>query len=79
MALGYKTRRRLSLLILLVGLPLYVAVAASLMSDIQRLPIWAEVPAYIILGVVWILPFKAVFTGIGKPDPDAEPSARADP
>jgi hypothetical protein len=79
MALGYKTRRRLSLLILLVGLPLYVALAVSLMSTIQRLPFWAEVPAYIFLGVVWILPFKAVFIGIGKPDPDAGKSAKIDP
>ena len=32
MALGYKARRRWSLVILLVGLPLYIVVAVSLMN-----------------------------------------------
>jgi hypothetical protein len=73
MALGYKTRRRLSLLILLVGMPVYVVVAVSLMNAVERLPIWAEVPAYLVLGFAWILPFKAVFTGIGQADPGAQP------
>lgn len=71
MALGYKTRKRLSLLVLLVGMPAYIVLAVSLMGSIQRLPLWLELPAYIVLGVAWILPFKAVFTGIGQPDPDA--------
>lgn len=71
MALSYKARKRWSLLILLVGMPIYVVIAVSLMNSIQRLPLWAEVPAYILLGVGWILPFKRVFSGIGQPDPDA--------
>jgi hypothetical protein len=25
------------------------------------------------LGVVWILPFKFIFKGVGQPDPDAPP------
>ena len=27
---------------------------------------------YVALGIVWALPFRAVFRGIGKPDPDAK-------
>jgi len=73
MALSYKARRRLALLILLVGMPVYVVIAVSLMNSIARLPIWAEVPAYLILGFGWILPFKRVFTGVGQADPDAKP------
>ena len=72
MTLGYKARKRLSLLILLVGMPIYVVLAVSLMSTIQRLPIWLEVPCYLALGLAWIVPFKAVFLGIGQPDPDAD-------
>lgn len=72
MTLGYKARKRLSLLILLVGMPVYVVLAVSLMSTIQRLPIWLEVPCYLALGLAWIVPFKAVFLGIGQPDPDAD-------
>ena len=72
MALGYKARKRLSLLILLVGMPIYIVLAVSLMSTIQRLPIWLEVPCYLVLGLAWIVPFKSVFLGVGQPDPDAE-------
>ena len=73
MALSYKARKRWSLLILLVGMPIYVVVAVNLIDKIDRLPIWAEVPAYLLLGVAWILPFKSVFLGVGQPDPDAAP------
>ena len=72
MALGYKARKRLSLLILLVGMPIYIVLAVSLMSTIQRLPIWLEVPCYLVLGLAWIVPFKSVFLGVGQPDPDAK-------
>lgn len=71
MALSYKARKRWSLLILLVGMPIYVVIAVNLIDSIDRLPIWAEVPAYILLGVGWILPFRSVFLGIGQVDPDA--------
>lgn len=73
MALAYKTRKRLSLLILVVGMPLYVVLVASLMSHVSRLPIWAEVPVYVFLGFAWILPFRAIFLGVGQPDPEAGP------
>ena len=70
MALTYKTRKRLSLLILLIGMPVYVILAVTVMNTLPRLPLWAEVPVYILLGVAWILPFKTLFKGIGQPDPD---------
>lgn len=70
MALSYKARKRLSLLILLVGMPAYVVLAVTIMNRLPRLPLWAEVPVYLALGVAWIFPFKAVFKGIGQPDPD---------
>lgn len=70
MPLSYKARKRLSLLILLVGMPAYVVLAVTVMNWLPRLPLWAEVPVYVLLGVGWILPFKAVFKGVGQPDPD---------
>jgi hypothetical protein len=73
MALSYKARRRLSLFVLLVVMPAYVVLAVSLMNSIARLPMWLEVPAYVVLGFGWILPFKRVFIGVGQPDPDAAP------
>jgi hypothetical protein len=74
MPLPYKTRRRLSLLILVVGLPLYIVVAVTIVGLFDRPPIWLELLVYIGLGIVWALPFKAVFRGIGQADPD-DPNA----
>lgn len=73
MALSYKVRRRLSILILLVGLPLYVVVAVNVISLFERPPVWLELVIYVALGFLWALPFKAVFRGVGKADPDAPP------
>ncbi|MFP1644102.1 DUF2842 domain-containing protein [Pontitalea aquivivens] len=73
MALSYRARRRWSLLILVVGLPLYVAAAVTVVNwadaTFGRLPIWAELMVYLGLGFLWALPFRAVFRGIGQADP----------
>ncbi len=71
MALSYKARRRWSLVILLVGLPAYIVAAVAVMSTLDRPPLWLELFVYIALGVVWALPFKFVFRGVGKADPNA--------
>lgn len=71
MALKYKTRKRLSLLILLIWLPAYLVAAVTIMNWIDRPPIWLELVIYVTLGIIWALPFKFVFKGIGQPDPDA--------
>ena len=73
MALSYKARRRWSLVILLIGLPVYIVATVTILNALGRPPFWVELLVYIALGIVWALPFKAVFRGIGKPDPDAEP------
>ena len=69
MKLSYKARRRLSLVLLLVWLPLYIVAAVSVMNWLDRPPLWLELLVYAGLGVVWALPFRFVFRGIGKPDP----------
>jgi len=78
-ALSYLARRRLSLLILLVGMPLYIVAAVTLVNWFDarfgRLPIAAEFMVYVLLGIIWILPFRAVFRGVGQPDPEATPPA----
>ncbi len=68
--LSYKARRRWALVILLVGLPLYIILAVGIMSRLNRPPILVEFLIYIVLGVLWALPFKFIFRGIGQPDPD---------
>jgi hypothetical protein len=71
MALSYKARRRLSLVLLLVWLPIYIVVAVTIMNALGRLPMLVELLVYLVLGVAWALPFKFVFKGVGKEDPDA--------
>ena len=70
--LSSTARRRLSLLILLVGLPLYIIVAVNVIALFDRPSILVEVLVYVALGVLWVLPFKYVFRGVGQADPDQD-------
>ena len=67
----YRARKRLALLTLIVGLPLYLALALWLVSLFERPPMLVELLIYVGLGIVWALPLKRVFLGVGKPDPAA--------
>lgn len=69
MALSYRAKRRLSLLILLIGMPLYVVVCVTVLNWLNRPPIWLELILYVTLGIIWALPFKFIFRGIGQTDP----------
>lgn len=70
MALTHKAKKRWALLILLVGLPLYVVASITIVNMLNRPPLWAEFCVYVGLGILWALPFKAVFRGVGQADPD---------
>lgn len=76
MALSYKARRRWSLVILLVGLPLYIVLAVTILDMLERPPMWLELVVYIGLGFLWMAPFRFVFLGVGQADPDARPPAQ---
>ena len=69
----YKTRKRLALLSLVVGMPIYIIVAVTIMSQAPRFPMVLELLTYVVLGIGWIFPLKRIFMGIGQPDPDAKP------
>ena len=71
MALSYKARKRWSLVILLIGMPAYIVAAVTVVNLFDRPAIWLEFLIYVGLGVVWILPFRFIFKGVGQPDPDA--------
>ena len=72
MSLSYRTRRWLSLLILIVGLPIYIVSVVTVLNWLGRPPFLVELLVYVALGIVWALPFKMIFRGIGQADPDAE-------
>jgi Protein of unknown function (DUF2842) len=72
MALSYKARRRWALAILLIGLPVYVVAAVTVVGLFERPSVLLELAVYVGLGVAWALPFRFIFRGIGQPDPAAE-------
>lgn len=75
MALSYKARKRWSLFVLVVALPLYMVVAVSfadwLREALGGLHVLAELALFVGLGILWILPLKPVFKGVGQADPEA--------
>ena len=52
MAVSYKNRRRLALLILVVGLPAYIVAAVTIMNWLGRPPFIVELLVYIALGIL---------------------------
>ena len=64
--LSLKLKKRLSLLILLVGLPVYIILSITVLNLLDRPPIIVELGIYLILGILWALPFKYIFRGVGK-------------
>jgi len=76
MALRYKTRKRLSLVVLVLGVPAYLVMAVTVMNwlypdPLNRPSILAELLVYVVLGILWAIPLRTLFRGIGQPDPDA--------
>lgn len=71
MALTHKQKRKWSLIILLVGLPVYIIVATTIVSLFERPSVLLEMGIYLGLGLLWAIPFKSVFMGVGQADPDA--------
>ncbi len=72
MALSYKSRRRWALIILLVGLPLYIVVSLNVVALFDRPSILLELLIYLGLGVLWAIPFRFIFKGVGQADPDRD-------
>jgi hypothetical protein len=72
MALTYKSRKRWALVILLIGLPVYIVAAVTVIGLLDRPDLLVELLVYVVLGVIWIVPFKFVFKGIGQADPERD-------
>ncbi|MFA8442312.1 DUF2842 domain-containing protein [Yoonia sp.] len=73
----FKARKRLAIFVLVIGLPVYIAIAATIMSNMMsqqiQMPKTIEFLVYLLLGIGWAFPLKWIFKGIGQPDPDAPP------
>ncbi|MEP4978698.1 DUF2842 domain-containing protein [Ascidiaceihabitans sp.] len=77
MALSYKARRRWALVVLLVGLPVYIIMCTVVMAWLTGegdapLPFLVQLLIYIGLGVVWAVPLRKIFKGVGQGDPDQQ-------
>ena len=64
--MSYKLKRRLSLFILIVGLPLYVILIVNLISSFDRQNFLVELLIYLLSGIVWAIPLRSVFRGVGQ-------------
>lgn len=71
MTLSHKARKRWALVLLLVGLPGYIAVAITVVSLFDRPSPWVELLVYVILGIIWIVPLRRLFLGVAQADPEA--------
>ncbi|MGR3570400.1 DUF2842 domain-containing protein [Brevirhabdus sp.] len=78
LGLSYRARRRWALVILLIGLPAYIVTAITIVGWLNRPSFLVELAVYVGLGVVWALPFRAIFRGIGQHDPDRPEADGAD-
>ena len=72
MSLSWRARRRWALVALLVGLPAYIGAAVVVVGAFDRPPVLVELAVFAALGILWVLPLRFVFRGIGRPDPDAD-------
>ena len=64
--MSYKLKRRLSLFILIVGLPLYVILIVNLISSFDRPNFLVELFISLLSGIVWAFPLRSVFRGVGQ-------------
>jgi hypothetical protein len=74
MPLPHRTRKRLALLILLVGMPVYVVAAVNVVEMFERPSFLVELGVFAALGILWALPFRFIFRGVAREDPDAPQS-----
>ena len=66
----YRARKRLAILVLVIGLPAWIVAATTVVGLFERPPFLLEIAVYVGLGLVWIVPLRRLFLGIGRADPD---------
>ena len=59
-------RKKLAYFILLIFLPIYIVFVVTIISFLDRFNIWVELLVYVLLGIVWVFPFKFAFKGLAS-------------
>ncbi len=67
--MSYRLRKIACAVVLMLGLPLYIVVATTLVGLMERPHPAVELAVYVGLGILWALPLRALFRGIARPDP----------
>lgn len=70
--LSQKARKRLAILVLLVGLPVYIVVAMNVIVLFDRPHPLLELLVYVVLGIIWALPLRSLFRGVAAKTPDTD-------
>jgi len=63
---SYRLKKFLAILVLLLWLPFYIVLVLNILALFERPSIVVELLVYVIAGVLWALPFKALFKGLGQ-------------
>jgi hypothetical protein len=61
-----RARRIVAVLALVAGLPLWIMLAVTLVGLFERPPVLLELAVYVLAGVLWAIPLKPLFKGIGR-------------
>ena len=63
---SYRLKKFLAILVLLLWLPFYIVLVLNILALFERPSLVIELLVYVIAGVLWALPFKALFKGVGQ-------------
>ena len=63
---SYRLKKFLAILVLLLWLPFYIVLVLNILALFERPSLVVELLVYVIAGVFWALPFKALFKGVGQ-------------
>ncbi|MCY3880044.1 MAG: DUF2842 domain-containing protein [Rhodobacteraceae bacterium] len=77
MNLSLRAKRRISILLLCIGLPCYIIAAVTILGMIERPPVLVEFGVYALAGILWALPFRTLFRGICTDEMEEQKSGEA--
>ena len=63
---SYRFKKFLAILVLLLWLPFYIVLVLNILALFERPSLVVELLVYVIAGVLWAFPFKALFKGVGQ-------------
>ena len=63
---SYRLKRFLAIIVLLLWLPFYIVLVLNILALFERPSLVVELSVYVLAGVLWALPFKALFKGVGQ-------------